>query len=322
MFNRESKLYRLYRKLIINNLRRFIFGLYFLLSEILKKHYKDYVNKKILKQLKIQFPIISVISLEEIKFLIHINSRGYIEDNLIMNGTYDLVIPKIADYFIKKNSLIIDVGANLGFYSLYFARKYPDCKVYGYEPVSYIYNSFLKSKDLNELSNLYPYKMAVGANHEELDIYAATQESYNKGTSSIKNNHDINETFSLEKINVVPLNNHLKETKQVSFIKIDVQGFEKDVFEGAWELIKRDRPAIIFEHSDSYYESPRKIRDDIAEKFAELKYNIYCIRAGQLISRYCFLEAFDFSKSGFVAEDLLAISQTESIPANFSRHKS
>ena len=84
MFNRESKLYRLYRKLIVNNLRRFVCGLYFLLSEILKKHYRDYVNKKGLKQLKIQFPIISVISLEEIKFLIHIDSRGYIEDNLIM----------------------------------------------------------------------------------------------------------------------------------------------------------------------------------------------------------------------------------------------
>ena len=78
---------------------------------------------------------------------------------------------------------------------------------------------------------MYPYKLAAGAVHKELDIYAATQDTYNKGTSSIKNNHDINETFSSEKIKVVPLNDHLKDTSAVSFIKIDVQGFENDVFD-------------------------------------------------------------------------------------------
>ena len=320
MFKRDSKLYRLYRKLIINNFRRICFGFYFYLFGNLSRNFKDYINQKGLKRLRIEFPIVSLISLEGVKFLIQIDSRGYIEDRLILDGRYEMDIPAIAHHFIKQNSSIIDVGANLGFYSLYFAKKYPDCKIYGYEPVSYVFNSFLKSKDINNLSNLYPYKLAAGAAYEELKINSANQNTYNKGTSSIRNNHDINETFSSEKIKVVPLNDHLKDSRTVSFIKIDVQGFEKDVLEGAWELIKRDRPAIIFEHADQYYNEPKKLRSGIAHKFKTLNYKIYLIRTGQFVSSYCFLEFFNFSKPTYVEGDFLAISQTESAPLKFSIH--
>ena len=317
---RESKFYRLYKKLFINNLRRVGFGFYFYVFERLKDIYKEFIGQRCLKRLKVQYPVISLISLDDIELLIHIGSRGYIEDRLIIERKYEMDILEIAHHFIKPNSLILDVGANLGFYSLYFAKKYPDCKIFGYEPVTFIFDSFLKSKYLNGLTNLDPCKMAVGANHTKLEIYGATQDTYNKGTSSIKVNHDINETFTTENIRVVPLNDFLKEPRKVSFIKIDVQGFEKDVFEGAWDLIKRDKPAIVFEHSDLYYEAPRETRKDIAEKFQMLNYEIYFIRSGRFVSQYHFLQKIDFSTSSVVSGDFLAVPLFNAIPSNMTIH--
>jgi hypothetical protein len=138
-----------------------------------------------LKQLQIKYPLISFVSFEGIHLLIDLESRGYFEDRLICEGNCETGLLDIARHFIKENSLVIDVGANLGFYSLYFAKKYPTCQVYGYEPVSYVFNSFYRSRELNKLSNLHPCNMAVGFTHAEMDIYAASKGTYNKGTSSI-----------------------------------------------------------------------------------------------------------------------------------------
>jgi hypothetical protein len=78
-----------------------------------------------LKQLQIKYPLISFVSFEGIHLLIDLESRGYFEDRLICEGNCETGLLDIARHFIKENSLVIDVGANLGFYSLYFAKNIP-----------------------------------------------------------------------------------------------------------------------------------------------------------------------------------------------------
>ena len=174
---------------------------------------------------------------------------------------------------------------------------------------------------LNNLSNLHPCRMAVGSTHAEIDIYAATKDTFNKGTSSIHKNHDINETFVTEKIKVVPLNDHLKEDRKVSFIKIDVEGFEKDVLKGAWELIERDRPAIVFEHSDVNLETPLEVRQYISDKFHTLSYKIYFIRQVYNKFQYKFLELFEVGTVPFASGDFLALPHCIPLPSKISIHQ-
>jgi hypothetical protein len=57
-------------------------------------------------------------------------------------------------------------------------------------------------------------------------------------------------------------------TTQVDFVKIDVEGAELLVFEGAVQLLRRERPVVVFEHgtgSSEYYESGlRKVYEVLA----------------------------------------------------------
>ena len=171
-----------------------------------------------------------------------------------------------------------------------------------------MFKSFKKSIAINGLTNLNPYLLAVGSECTKTEINAATEASYNKGLSSIMNNFDLNETYVKEKINVITLDSHIKKYNKVSFIKIDVQGLEKNVLDGALEIIKRDNPVIIFEHSDFYFKVPLKIREHISELFSIQNYEVYLIRSGEREFKYLFLEAIDFRNSlNNVVGDYIAI---------------
>ena len=45
---------------------------------------------------------------------------------------------------------------------------------------------------------------------------------------------------------VVPIDHFVKNDTKVAFIKIDTQGYEYEVLKGAEELIKRDKPVIMY----------------------------------------------------------------------------
>ena len=84
-----------------------------------------------------------------VSFLIFLNSSGLLEDRLISKVGFEVCLLDLADYFIKEDTTIIDVGANLGIYSLYFSKKYTSCQVHSYEPVSSVFKSFKRSADIN-----------------------------------------------------------------------------------------------------------------------------------------------------------------------------
>ena len=293
----KKKISRFYRKLILNNFKRVLYNSQYFILEIFKRSYCEYIKKRGLKKIKIKYPILAPIELNGVNFLIFLNSSGLLEDRLISKVDCEVCLLDIAEYFIKEDTTIIDVGANIGIYSLYLSKKYPSCQIYSYEPVSSVFKSFKKSIAINGLTNLNPYLLAVGSECTKTEINAATEASYNKGLSSIMNNFDLNETYIKEKINVITLDSHIKKYNKVSFIKIDVQGLEKNVLDGALEIIKRDNPVIIFEHSDLYFKVPSETRKHISELFSLNNYKIYLIRSGENEFKYLFLEDIDFRNS-------------------------
>ena len=304
----QKKISRFYTKLIINNFKRLVFNSYYFLLEGFNRAYYENKKKRGLKKLKIKYPIIAPIRFNGVSFLIFLNSSGLLEDRLISKVGFEVCLLDLADYFIKEDTTIIDVGANLGIYSLYFSKKYTSCQVHSYEPVSSVFKSFKRSADINNLTNLHPYLLAVGSDCCETEIYAATEATYNKGLSSILNNFDLNETYIKEKINVISLDSHIKNYKKVSFIKIDVQGLEKNVLDGALEIIKRDNPVIIFEHSDLYFKVPSETRKHISDLLSLQSYEIYLIRSGENEFKYLFLEDIDFrNSSDNIDGDFIAI---------------
>ncbi len=292
---------------LLHNLKSLFFLIFYYGLEVPWKAYDKYIQKRSIKALKIKYPIIDCIRFKGIEFLIYFASKGIIEELILKEGSYEGELIALADSFIEEKTIIIDVGANIGFESLYFAKKYPNNKVFSYEPTAIAYKCLSKSKAINDLDNLNIFKLGVGEKNGKVEIHAATQDTYNKGLASIDANFDLDGTFTKEAIDIVTLDDHVKENLRVSLIKIDVQGYETKVLEGAVTLIEKDKPVIIYEHFEGYYSDPLELRNKIESLFSSLGYELYLIRSKGGLRPHKFLEKIDFKSRKAINGDIVAL---------------
>lgn len=154
----------------------------------------------------------------------------------------------------SENKNFIDAGANFGTYSLGIARDLaPEGKVYAFEAQRILFNMLAGSIALNGLQNVHCFNVALGneAGMLEVPLFDYCR-PLNFG--SIEFGPEQREKLSqerrrdtdfAEKVTLSPLDHFAFEN--IGAIKIDVEGMEIAVFDGAIETIRRWRPFLYIE---------------------------------------------------------------------------
>jgi FkbM family methyltransferase len=152
---------------------------------------------------------------------------------------------------VRPGDSVIDVGANVGFHTVAFAKV---CgHVYAFEPVAEMAERASINCALNGLDNVTLFRFALGEKTGEMEMNVNVSGGGMEGTSSFLKTVHINraqEHYQPRKVSVRRLDDVLAEAKpagRVSFIKIDTEGFEPMVLRGAMETIRKHRPAMIVE---------------------------------------------------------------------------
>lgn len=125
---------------------------------------------------------------------------------------------------------VIDVGANIGYFSLLLAKLVgPQGKVYAVEPSKGNLDYLQKNVKLNKMSNIQIIPFAAGARSESRKLYihaAGSQNSFYARGGNI----------DAEQVEIVSLNRVI--TEQVHFAKIDVEGHEIEVLKGMNRILQ------------------------------------------------------------------------------------
>lgn len=141
------------------------------------------------------------------------------------------------------DGLFVDAGANIGNHSLFFSIIL-DREVAAFEPAEEAFSQLIRNIRLNRAEGLVScHRMALGAESGRgyMKIVAG-----NLGASSFS--HDADGGVELETLDSV-----LYERKQpIALIKIDVEGLEVDVLQGAVKILGRDMPLLIVEGQTSF----------------------------------------------------------------------
>jgi len=153
-------------------------------------------------------------------------------------------IMEICEKYISKGDTVVDIGANLGSYTVFFGQLVgPTGNVISFEPQRIIYQQLCGNVFLNDLRNVYAFQLAVGKEAGTVNMVPIDYD----GTFSKPGALEISEGSAGETVQVIALDQ--MGLNEVSLIKIDVERYEPYVLLGAEFTIKHNRPVIIFEQS-------------------------------------------------------------------------
>ncbi len=191
------------------------------------------------------------------------------------NYAYEGNVKKFVYKHLNDYDLFLDIGANIGTYSIIPANH--GLKVIAFEPVKSNFEALKTNVGLNKLEHLVKlYPLALGAKKRSANF---TVDLINTGASHLTEYADITEHIEnpeFEDIQVVRFDDIVDEMNigkdEKIFVKIDVEGMEPDVLNGATEFIKnQDNILIIIETIHSGTENLKKLFSSIAEfEFIEI----------------------------------------------------
>ena len=172
----------------------------------------------------------------------------------------------ITQRFSDRNKDAVDIGVYRGIYSYKLSQEFNH--VHSFEPNSFIF-PFLKKNLTKIIRNisLYNYALSNLTGSTELRIPIRSkaffksnyEELYRLGAASIHTNNRFDKFHSM-KVEKKKLDDILLD-KKIGFIKIDVEGHEKEVIEGAKNIIKKNRPVLLVEIEERH--SKNTVNDTI-----------------------------------------------------------
>lgn len=193
------------------------------------------------------------------------------------NGEYRLLAQ-----IIPRSKLVIDVGANIGVYSAEMLRDNPAIKIHAFEPDP---DSFKKLQALPVTAN----NIALGEIAGTHILYKMPRSTHNSFYTEVENIGSI-------EVPVSTLDTYCSKNSinAIDFIKIDVEGHEYFVLEGAKNILSRGIVDYVqFEFSGATADA-RVFLKDFITLFNKYGYDLYRIRATdvQLVDYYPDRERF------------------------------
>jgi FkbM family methyltransferase len=149
---------------------------------------------------------------------------------------------------IKEDFTCFDVGANIGETTINFARLAPKGTIYSFEPVPFLFERLKTNTALNKFSNILLFNLALSDKKEAL--YFETPQNKNSSGITLKKEKSTTTTM----VNSTTIDFFIEENKieKVDFIKIDVEGFEHYVLNGAKNTLQNMKPTLMVEIDNRY----------------------------------------------------------------------
>ena len=169
----------------------------------------------------------------------------------------------------------LDIGANVGFYSLAAATVNPGLSVLGFEPIPRVAQAFQKNAGANAGLNITVIPCAISDRDGTAVFHVPQQQTLPVGATA---RAGLFEDLAPIEVPTVRLDTYLHAHVQVpiDFMKVDTETTEPAVFRGAIELLKRDEPVILCEVLPGYTE------DDLHAVLDPLGFEYYWIRSSGL----------------------------------------
>ncbi len=160
-----------------------------------------------------------------------------IKARLVEGGTWEKTVSEVILDRIEPHTVALDIGAHIGTHSLLMARAIgPWGRIYAFEPQTKLFIELTHNMRLNGMKNVVPLRYAIGQ-APAMIIEMNPAVTGNEGGTAVGQGGDPAELRDIDGFGF----------KDVSLIKIDVEGYELEVLRGAVATLRSSQPAVIVE---------------------------------------------------------------------------
>lgn len=225
---------------------------------------------------------------------------------LYIAGCYEPNSFYALDHLLYEGNTVIDIGAHEGLFSLFCAQKVgAEGKVYAFEPSPRERDRLQRNVELNELKQIEISDRAVTQKSGQGTLKIA--ESTHSGQNTLGDFvHEGVSEDSTATVETISLDNFVEaqSLSKVDFIKIDAEGSEALILEGAQKTLRDYRPCLLFEFLPASLKKQGREPSTLLESLKALNYNFY-----------------HFAKDGLLelasepsGEEIIALPEERSLP--------
>jgi len=235
--------------------------------------YHDYIQDTEIESIHIENAQIYVIMKNTgIKLFLDRYDSRFIPIEILNFKQFDPVERTLVFQMARQSKTVLDIGANIGWYSLNFSYLDNVNTIHSFEPIPWTFDYLTRHIDLNQVTKVTANNFALSNQNGQAEFYWNVKET---GSSSMKNVQDREDskrtTCKLAKLDDYVFQNNLS----VDMIKCDVEGSELFVFQGATKTLARDKPFIFTEMLRKWAAKFDYHPNDIIRLLTDLGYQCY-----------------------------------------------
>lgn len=193
---------------------------------------------------------------------------------------------EVLPLFLADDSVVFDIGANYGYYTVPLARLCPKGSVYAFEPIPSTFQVLSRIVKHYGLNNVRLCEYGVGAEDAVVEFQAPVQESgfVSAGQAHIARRHDDLpakgiyypwETNRVYQCRVVSIDKAFPSLQRLDLVKIDIEGAELFALEGMAKTLETCRPVVLIEICKFWLTGFGYDVSDLAGFIGRLNYGIY-----------------------------------------------
>jgi FkbM family methyltransferase len=180
--------------------------------------------------------------------------------------------------FIKRGDFVIDIGANIGDTTVPMAiAAGKQGFTIGFDPNPYVFRILEANANLNpDKSNIVPVCSAISTDEEEFYFISSEASFANGGISSTKESIHGKYIYphKVKGVNLLDFlkKNYKEQLDRLSFIKVDTEGYDKEIIRSISNLIAGYKPVIV---AESFGKSTDDAKKELFELISMHGYNLF-----------------------------------------------
>ena len=204
---------------------------------------------------------------------------------------------------IKKGNNVIDIGANIGYFTLLFAKLVgPDGKVFAFEPDPTNFSILKKNIEVNNYNNVILSQKAISDKTESTKLFLC---KFSNGMNRTYDSNLCDKSLDIESTTLDNFLNQINFSGKIDFIKIDTEGSEIKVLKGIEKIIEmNDDISLQIEFNPSSINEcgfkSRSLPDFLVKKGFQMLAFSHKIEKFKIISLTELLDRYPDKKSTFV----------------------